>query len=173
MDLATALNIATTAAVVGGVIFGAWQIRVATRARETQISLQLVEMLQTRDLIEGLSALHDLPEGLSWGAMQAQLGERWFSAFAFINALDGLGVLVYRREVSPRVADDYFHHNVAVVWNKSRAAILELRRIPGRETAFQFLGWLAESQAVFREQLPPHKRNAYPLAERSAATPQA
>jgi hypothetical protein len=56
MDLATALNIATTTAVVGGVIFGAWQIRVATRARETQISLQLVEMLQTRDLIEGLRA---------------------------------------------------------------------------------------------------------------------
>jgi hypothetical protein len=108
MDLTTALNIATTAAVVGGVIFGARQIRVATPARETQISLQLVEMLQTRDLIEGLSALHDLPEGLSWKELQSQLGERWFSAFAFINALDGLGVLVYRREVSPRVADDHF-----------------------------------------------------------------
>jgi hypothetical protein len=171
MDLATALNIATTAAVVGGVIFGAWQIRVATRARETQISLQLVEMLQTRDLIEGLSALHDLPEGLSWKEIQSQLGERWFSAFAFINALDGLGVLVYRREVSPQVADDYFHHNVSVVWDKSRAAILELRQLPGRATAFQFLQWLAESQAVFREQLPPRKRNAYPLAARSTVAP--
>lgn len=64
-----------------------------------------------------------------------------------------------------------FHHNVAVVWNKSRAAILELRQMPGRETAFQFLQWLAESQAVFREQLPPHKRSDYPLATRSIAAP--
>ena len=171
MDLATALNIATTAAVVGGVIFGARQICVATPAREIQISLQLVEMLQTRDLIEGLSALHDLPEGRMWKELQSQLGEQWFSAFAFINALDGLGVLVYRREVSPRVADDFFHHNVAVVWNKSRAAILELRQMPGRETAFQFLQCLAESQAVFREQLPPHKRSDYPRATRSIAAP--
>ena len=175
-DLATALNIATTAAVVGGVIFGAWQIRVATRARETQISLQLIEMLQTRDLIDGLSSLHDVPEGLSWKELQSQLGERWVSAFALICALDGLGILVYRREVSPRVADDYFHHTVWEVWRKSRTAILErrtMRDMPGRETGFQFLEWLAESQAVFREELPPHKRRAYPLAERSdiAAAP--
>ena len=102
MDLATALNVATTAAVIGGVIFGAWQIRVATRARETQISLQLVEMLQTRDLIEGLSSPQEVPEGVGWREIQSQL---WrsdsFSAFALINALDGLGILVFRREVSP------------------------------------------------------------------------
>ena len=41
MDIALALNIATTVAVVGGVIFGAWQIRVAAKARTTEVSLQL------------------------------------------------------------------------------------------------------------------------------------
>jgi hypothetical protein len=173
MDLSTALNIATTTAVVGGVIFGAWQIRIATRARETQISLQLVEMLQTRDLIEGLSSLHDLPEGLGWNEIQSQLGVRWLSAFALVNALDGLGILVFRREVSPRVADDFFHHAISEVWKKSRTAILQRRQTPGRETAFQFLEWLAESQAAFRERLPPRKRSAYPLSQRSdvAAAP--
>jgi hypothetical protein len=171
MDLATALNIATTTAVVGGVIFGAWQIRVATRARETQISLQLIEMLQTRDLIEGMSLLIDVPDGLTWKEMQSQLGDRWVSAFAAMNALDGLGILVYRREVSPRVADDFFHNAVAEVWRKCRTAILERRQQVGRETAFQFLEWLAESQAVFREELPPRKRNAYPLSKRSAVPP--
>ena len=53
MDLPTALNLATTAAVVGGVIFGGWQIRVAARARQTQISLHLMEVLYARDLMEG------------------------------------------------------------------------------------------------------------------------
>ncbi|HEV2651335.1 MAG TPA: hypothetical protein VGU69_08755 [Rhizomicrobium sp.] len=161
MDLATALNIATTTAVVGGVIFGAWQIRVASRARETEISLQLIEMLQTRDLIEGLSVLQGAPEGLGWKQIQAQLGDRWSSAFALINALDGLGILVYRREVSPRVADDFFHHAVSEVWTKARSAILERRQMAGRETAFQFLEWLAESQTTFREQ--SLRRNAYPM----------
>ena len=154
MDLPTALNIATTVAVVGGVVFGAWQIRVAAKARTTQISLHLVEMLYSRDLMEGLSAMNDLPEGLSWPEMQTQLDERWSDAFTLINTLDGLGILVFRKEVALEVADDFFHHAVAIVWQKSRAAILGRRKEPGRETGFQFLEWLAEKQEQFRATQP-------------------
>ncbi|HXC55018.1 MAG TPA: hypothetical protein VNU97_06965 [Rhizomicrobium sp.] len=146
MDLALALNIATTVAVVGGVIFGAWQIRVAARARATQVSLHLVEMLNSRDLMEGLSALNDLPEGLTWSQLQTQLGERWTAVFTLINTLDGLGILVFRKEVAPDVADDFFHHAIAIVWQKTRAAIVDRRQQPGRETGFRFLEWLAEAK---------------------------
>jgi hypothetical protein len=147
MDLALALNIATTIAVVGGVIFGAWQIRVAAKARATQVSLHLVEMLNSRDLMEGLSALNDLPEGLSWPELQTQLGERWIAVFTLINTLDGLGILVFRREVAPDVADDFFHHAIAIVWQKTRAAIIDRRQQPGRESGFRFLERLAQAQA--------------------------
>jgi hypothetical protein len=147
MDLTLALNIATTIAVVGGVIFAAWQIRAANRARATQVSLHLVEMLYSRDLMEGLGALNDLPEGLSWPQLQTQLGERWIAVFTLINTLDGLGILVFRKEVALDVADDFFHHAVAIVWQKTRAAIIDRRQQPGRETGFRFLEWLAESQA--------------------------
>ncbi|MGH6890121.1 MAG: DUF4760 domain-containing protein [Rhizomicrobium sp.] len=148
VDLPLALNIATTVAVVGGVIFGAWQIRVAARARATQVSLHLLEMLYSRDLMEGLSALNDLPEGLSWSELQTQLGERWYAVFTLINTLDGLGILVFRKEVAREVADDFFHHAVAIVWQKTRAGIVGRRPEPGRETSFRFLEWLAERQAV-------------------------
>ncbi len=152
MDLPLALNAATTVAVVGGVIFGAWQIRVAAKARTTQVSLHLVEMLNSRDLIEGLSALHDVPEGLSWRDLQTRLGDRWTAVFTLINTLDGLGILVFRKEVAHDVADDFFHHAVAIVWRKTRAAIVERRREPGRETSFRFLELLATAQA--RESSP-------------------
>jgi hypothetical protein len=148
MDIALALNIATTVAVVGGVIFGAWQIRVAAASRTTQISLHLVEMLNSRDLIEGLSALHDVPDGLSWQQLQTQLGGHWIAVFTLINTLDGLGILVFRKEVAPDVADDFFHHAVAIVWQKTRTAIVERRqREPEREGSFRFLEMLATTQA--------------------------
>ena len=147
MDLPLALNIATTAAVVGGVVFGAWQIRAAANARTTQISLHLIEMLNSRDLIEGLSALHDVPDGLSWQDLRARLGDRWVAVFTLINTLDGLGILVFRKEVAHDVADDFFHHAVATVWQKAQAAIVERRRQPGRETSFRFLELLAAAQA--------------------------
>ena len=147
MDLALALNVATTTAVVGGVVFGAWQVRVGAKARVTQVSLQLVEMLYSRDLMEGLSALNELPDGLSWQEMQSKLGERWTAVFTLIGTLDGVGILVFRKEVAPQVADDFFHHAVEVVWSKTRTAIADRRRRPGRETSFHFLEWLAEAQA--------------------------
>ena|SRR5665213_1084159 len=147
MDIPLALNTATTAAVVGGVIFGAWQIRAAAKARTTQVSLQLVEMLYSHDLIAGLSALHDVSDGLSWGELQTQLGERWTAVFTLINTLDGLGILVFRKEVAHDVADDFFHHTVATVWRKTGAAIVERRRQPGRENSFRFLELLATAQA--------------------------
>ena len=76
MDIPLALNIATTAAVVGGVIFGAWQIRAAAKARTTQVSLHLIEMLYSPDLMAGQTALLNVPEGLSWPELQTQLGDR-------------------------------------------------------------------------------------------------
>lgn len=147
MDLSLALNVATTIAVVGGVIFGAWQIQVAAKARTTQVSLQLIEMLSTRDLIEGMTALQDLPEGLNWNDLRAQIGDRFSQVFTLMNTLDGLGILVLRKEVPHEVADDFFHHAVHSTWTKTRAAIYDRRRRePARETTFRFLEALAAAQ---------------------------
>ena len=97
--------------------------------------------------MEGLSALNDLPEGLSWPEMQSQLGERWTAVFTLINTLDGLGILVFRKEVALDVADDFFHNAIAIVWQKTRTAIADRRQRLGRETSFRFLELLAEAQA--------------------------
>ena len=85
--------------------------------------------------------------GLSWPELQTQLGERWIAVFTLINTLDGLGILVFRKEVAPEVADDFFHHAIAIVWQKTRAAIVDRRQQPGRETGFRFLELLAAAQA--------------------------
>jgi hypothetical protein len=162
LDLSTALNIATTAAVVGGVIFGAWQIRVATRARATQISLHLLEMLNSREMIQGTVALLDQPAGLSWDELRSRLGDNWRVVFNLINVLDGVGILVYRGEVAPQVSDDFFHHAVEQTWDKCRAAILELRQRPGRASAFQYLEWLAEMQSEYRTRAEKNSPSAYP-----------
>lgn len=154
MDIPLALNIATTIAVVGGVVFGARQLREAAKARTTQVSLHLVEMLYSRDLVEGLSTLNDLPEGLSWQELRTQLGDRWTAVFSLINTLDGLGILVFRKEVAREVADDFFHHAVSIVWQKTCVAIVDRRQSPGRETSFRFLELLAT--APTRETIHNH-----------------
>jgi hypothetical protein len=147
MDLSLALNIVTTVAVVGGVIFGARQIRIAARTRETEVLLQLIELLNSRDLMEGMDTLRNLPDGLLWPELQAQAGDHWTAVFTVINTLDGIGILVSRKEVAADVADDFFHHAVAVTWQKAGAAIVERRSSEaGREGSFRFLEMLAKAQ---------------------------
>lgn len=151
MDFGTILNLATTAAVVGGVAFGGWQLRMAARNRTTQISLSLMQTLYSRDLIDGVVALRDVPEGLSLKQLQEHLGDNWPYAFRAFVTMDGIGLLVFRREIDPGFADDFFHHTVVTVWAGMSAAIRDVRAERQDESVGEWLQWLAESQDKLRK----------------------
>ena len=146
MDLALILNLATTTAVVGGVIFGAWQLRVAARTRATQIALHMMETLYSPQMVDGLMSLRAVPDGLSVADLEKQLGDHWNNAFAAMTTFDAMGMLVYRGELSFTVADDFFHHSVALVWEKCRRAAVDVRVERGDERLLEYLQWLAEKQ---------------------------
>jgi hypothetical protein len=145
MDIALALNALTTFAVVGGVVFAAWQIRVASKTRTTEVTLQVLQMLHNLQLTDGILALLDAPDGLSATELRGALGEQWTKAFHAIIMLDGLGLLVYRGEVNTELADDFFKHSVWIAWRKFKVAAPELRKQQS-DTAFEWLQWLAEAQ---------------------------
>jgi hypothetical protein len=147
MDLSLLLNVLTTAAVVGGVIFGAWQVRVAAKTRSTEVTLQLLQMLHNLDLTEGITALMDQPTGLGEVELRQRLGENWARAFHAVLMLDGLGLLVYRGEVDEKLAEDFFKHAIAEGWEKFKVTALDLRKKQG-DKALEWLQWLAEKQAA-------------------------
>lgn len=146
MDIALALNAVTTVAVVGGVIFAAWQIRESGQTRKTEVTLNLLQMLHNRELTDGLMAFMSADDGLNESELQAALGERWSKAFHAIVMLDSLGLLVHDGDVDEKLADDFFKHSVAIAWGKFRIAALDMRKVQG-DTAFEYLQWLAEEQA--------------------------
>jgi hypothetical protein len=150
MDVSAILGLTTTTAVVGGVVFGGWQLWVAARTRSTQIYLHMLETLYSPELIDGLMALREVPSGLSVAQLQARLADRWNEGFTAMVTFDGLGVLVYRGELSFRVADAFFHQSISLVWEKWRAAITDLRVERGDERLAEYLQWLAENQSVAR-----------------------
>lgn len=150
MDLGAVLSLTTTTAVVGGVGFAGWQLWVAARTRSTQIYLHMLETLYSPQLVDGLMALREVPDGLSVAELQARLGGRWNDAFTTMVTFDGLGLLVHRGELSFSVADAFFHHSVSLVWEKWRAAITDLRVERRDERLAEYLQWLAERQSLAR-----------------------
>ena len=146
IDFSLLLNVLTTVAVVGGVIFGAWQVREAATARSTAVTLQLLQMLHNHDLTEGLVALMDAPTGLGDAELRQRLGDKWGKSFHAVIMLDGLGLLVHRGEVSASLAADFFKHSVAIAWDRFESAARDMRK-QQTDTAFEWLQWLAESQS--------------------------
>ncbi len=152
MDLGLLLNLATTAAVVGGVLFAAWQLRLAARTRATQICLHMMETLYSSEIVDGMMALWALPDGLPAEELRKRLAGHWSNAFATMVTFDGLGMLVYRRELPFRIADDFFRHSVSLVWEKVRTAADDIRAERRDERALEYLQWLAEQMGVERQQ---------------------
>ncbi len=150
MGLTLFLSVATTTAVVGGVLFAAWQLRVAARTRATQICLHMMEMLNSPQIVDGLMALRPLPDGLGLIELQKRLGSHWNNVFATLVTFDGMGMLVYRRELPFRVADDFFHHSVLLVWGKCRTAAADIRQERNDERVLEYFQWVAEQMAAGR-----------------------
>jgi len=107
MTLSDFATLSTALAVIGGMVFGGWQLRLAARARSTQISLHLMETLHSPELTAGLVALLDVPDGCSRTELRERLGDQWKSAWLVFFTMDGLGLLVYRGEIARSVADDF------------------------------------------------------------------
>lgn len=163
MTLSDFATFSTAIAVVGGMIFGGWQLRLAARERSTQVSLHLMETLHSPELTEGLVALLEVPDGCSRKQLKEHLGDQWKSAWLVFFTMDGLGLLVYRGEIHSTVADDFFRHSVALAWAKFQGAIKEIRGEWGNPTVGEWLQWLAETQT--KRHMTP-RIPAYEMAEK-------
>jgi hypothetical protein len=67
---------------------------------------------------------------------------------------ESLGVLVFRREVTLDLVDDFFSGPILLSWQKLRVAAQEERRALDRETGLEWFQWLAE-RMMEREKLSP------------------
>ena len=62
MDLATALNLLTTVAIVAGVGFGLVEVRQALRDRRDHAAVDIVRTVQTQEVRRAVERVFDLPD---------------------------------------------------------------------------------------------------------------
>ena len=65
-----------------------------------------------------------------------------------------MGVLLFRREVTLDLLDDFFSGPILVSWRKLNIYVGEMRRVLQRETGAEWFQWLAE-RMMEREKLTP------------------
>src|SRR5437660_6413339 len=68
---------------------------------------------------------------------------------------ESLGVLVYRREVTLDLVDDFFSGPLVISWQKLKIFSEEWRSTLNRETGNEWFHWLAERMLEREKNAPP------------------
>lgn len=147
MTLSELIDLFTALTVLAGLGFAVAQVRHFRLAREREIALEMLRSYQTRDFAAASHIILDLPHGLSPQEVEDRLGDKMDLIFVFLATLESLGVLVYRREVSLDVVDDYFSGLIDICWQKLGPYIRYVRQRENRETLGEWIEWLHDRMA--------------------------
>ena len=156
MDISTIANLINAIAVTAGVIFAAAQIRQYRQRRQRDAMLELVRSFQRPAITAAQRRVLSLPDGADSAKIREVLGPDGEDAVYLVSLTwESLGVLVYRREVTLDLVDDFFSGPLVISWRKLKVYSEEWRRTLNRETGNEWFHWLAERMLEREKTSPP------------------
>ncbi len=156
MNWSVVADVVNAGAVTIGVVFAATQLFDIRRQRKRDAMLALVRSFQSGDFTTALRHINSLPDGADRAAIRASLGPDGEDQVFMIGlTFESLGVLVFRREVTMDLIDDFFSGAIVISWRKLHAYVEEDRRDLGRETVWEWFQWLAERVAEREREVNP------------------
>ena len=155
MDISTAANLINAIAVTAGVIFAAVQITQYRQRRHRDAMLELVRSFQSPAFTSALRQVLSLPDGANAEKIREVLGPDGEDAVYLVSLTwESLGILLFRREVTLDLIDDFFSGPILLSWQKLKVYAEEWRIALKRGTGSEWFHWLAERMAE-REKLTP------------------
>jgi len=154
VTISVVLQAIATATFVLGALFTVGQLRLARRAREREVALEILRLLQTPEFVKALRLVYDLEPGLSRSEVEARLGDDMNHVYAMMVSWESLGVLVYRRQLALALVDDFVSGSVLLSWRKLERYVIEERAARGRETLLEWFQWLAERMIERETKIP-------------------
>ena len=156
MDISTLANLINAIAVTAGVIFAAAQIRQYRQRRQRDAMLELVRSFQSPAFTAALRRVLSLPDGADAAKIREVLGPDGEDAVYLVSLTwESLGVLVFRREMTLDLVDDFFSGPLVISWQKLKVYSEEWRRALNRETGNEWFHWLAERMLERERTSPP------------------
>jgi hypothetical protein len=156
IDFASAANLVNAVAVTAGVVFAATQLRDYRRQRRSDTMLELVRSFQSPSFTRALRRINSLPDGATLEQIRATLGPDGDDDVFLIGLTwESLGVLLFRREITIDLMDDFFSGAIVISWRKLHAFVEADRRVMKRETVWEWFQWLAERMTEREGGTPP------------------
>ncbi|MHB8432672.1 MAG: DUF4760 domain-containing protein [Candidatus Tyrphobacter sp.] len=154
MELATLLNIVSTLALVGALIFAGLQIRAGNRVRDEQATIKLIEAALGAVLAQPATLLADVSSTVS-SADVVNVSQETLRAIQETGfRLEALGYLVFVRVVSVQSVEELMGGLIALWWSRIKPYAEYERQRTGNPRMYEWVQWLAERIAERRRNEP-------------------
>lgn len=134
MDLSTVVDVLSVIAAASGLIFAGVELRQFRISRERESALELFKTFQSLEFMRGVRVIPQLLDNQSKEQVEELAGERMDDLYFTIASLEGLGVLVYKEELSLELVEDFFSGIIVTAWLKLRRFVEDERKSLDRET---------------------------------------
>lgn len=154
MDMSTVVDVLSVIAVASGLIFASLELRRFRVSRERESALELFNTFQSQGFVKGFRIITQLPDHQSKAKVEELVGNEIHDVNFVLTNMEGMGVLVYKEELSLELVEDFFSGIIVLVWKKLSRYLQDQREELGRETIGEWGQWLAE-RIMEREETEP------------------
>jgi len=148
-------ELASTVALIFGVIYGAIELRNFRQVREREALTELLHIFETSEYNQAVTLVRALPDSADAATLQATVGDHFYQIGQLANTWETLGYLVHRGDIPLEFVEQSQGGTVRSTWNKLETYAEERRRESGRATTWEWYQWLAEQ---LDRQYPQAKR---------------
>lgn len=159
MQLSEVLALISTAAVVCGVAFAGFELRMARRQRAREAELLLARSFQTPEFMRALDLVVELPEDLTKAKLEALGPAAMASVGLWLGSMESIGVLVHKGELGIGLVEDFMSGPIVVSWRKLAPYVRQRRLAMRRDTMHEWFQWLAERVAAREREARPMPAN--------------
>jgi hypothetical protein len=154
MNPAIIISSITAFAVVCSVIFAGMQIRIMQQQRSREAELLLARSFQTTEFMKALALVLSLPDDLTKKQVEELVKENKSLVLLWLGTWESLGILVFRKEISMAVMDDFFSGPIIISWRKLSQYVFDERNELNRHTMHEWFQWLAERMIERETRIP-------------------
>jgi hypothetical protein len=155
LDLSSLLNLVSTAAVVGALIFTALQVRAANNTRRDQAAITLIQTTQNSSWTAALNLLLTLPENATAEYIHERGAAMERALFELSIRLEPIGYMVCCGIISLKMVDELIGGVATGIWVRSCGWTEEYRRSTNNEKFNEWVEWLADRIAERRARVHP------------------
>jgi hypothetical protein len=162
LDLAVWLNLISTLAIVGALIFTGLQVRAANQSRKDQAALEMIRTALSENSARGIELFGIIPENAPPNLIEDMPAQTRLHIFEFGIRFEMIGYMVYRGLLDLKAVDDLAGGTLIGFWLRVKGWAADRRARTGHHEFLEWLEWVAlqlEKRRADQPYMPAYKQH--------------